>query len=51
MIRVATPADCPAIAALWNQVIRDSLITFTTSEKTTEGLTALMTERSALGRA
>ncbi|NEY91446.1 GNAT family N-acetyltransferase [Tabrizicola oligotrophica] len=33
MIRPATPADAPAIAAIWNAVIRDSLATFTTLEK------------------
>lgn len=33
MIRPATPADAPAIAAIWNAVIRDSLATFSTLEK------------------
>lgn len=33
MIRPATPADAPAIAAIWNAVIRDTLATFTTAEK------------------
>lgn len=33
MIRPARPEDAPAIAAIWNAVIRDSLATFTTIEK------------------
>ena len=33
MIRAATPEDAPAIAAIWNAVIRDTLATFTTAEK------------------
>ncbi len=33
MIRPATPADAPAIAAIWNQIIRDTTATFTTTEK------------------
>jgi phosphinothricin acetyltransferase len=33
MIRAALKADAPAIAALWNGMIRDTLFTFTNSEK------------------
>lgn len=33
MIRPARPDDAPAIAAIWNQVIRETLATFTTAEK------------------
>lgn len=33
MIRPATPADAPAIAAIWNRIIRDTTATFTTVEK------------------
>lgn len=33
MIRPARPEDAPAIAAIWNAVIRDTLATFTTVEK------------------
>lgn len=33
MIRPATPADAPAIAAIWNQIIRETTATFTTIEK------------------
>jgi len=34
VIRPATAADAPAIAAIWNQIIRDTLVTFTTDEVT-----------------
>lgn len=33
MIRLATPADAPAIAEIWNRIIRDTTATFTTTEK------------------
>lgn len=39
----ATDAHLPAIAAIWNPVIRDSTITFTTDEKTPEALAAWLT--------
>jgi len=38
MIRQAQAADTPAIAALWNPVIRDTTITFTSAVKTADGL-------------
>jgi len=38
MIRQAQAADTPAIAALWNPVIRDTTITFTSAMKTADGL-------------
>ncbi|MEM1372996.1 MAG: N-acetyltransferase family protein [Pseudomonadota bacterium] len=34
MIRPAADGDVPAIAAIWNQIIRETTITFTTAEKT-----------------
>ncbi|CRL16039.1 GNAT family N-acetyltransferase [Phaeobacter italicus] len=34
IVRQATSADAPAIAEITNQIIRDTLITFTTDEKT-----------------
>ncbi len=49
MIRDATPADAAAIAAIWNPVIRDTTVTFTTAEKTVPDLTAMITERHAAG--
>ena len=49
MIRPATPADCTAIAAIWNPVIRDTLITFAALEKSPDAVAALMAERQAAG--
>jgi len=49
MIRPARAADCAAIAAVWNPVIRDTPITFTTAEKTAEGLAATLAEKAAAG--
>lgn len=40
MIRPARPADAPAIAAIWNRIIRDTTATFTTVEKDPEALGA-----------
>ena len=40
MIRPARPEDAPAIAAIWNAVIRDTLATFTTVEKDPDALAA-----------
>ena len=51
MIRPATAADCAAIAAIWNPVIRDTLVTFTTAEKTVEGLAETLSEKAAAGHA
>ena len=33
MIRPACPEDAPAIAEIWNRIIRDTIVTFTTAEK------------------
>lgn len=38
MIRPALPTDCAAIAAFWNPVIRDTMVTFNSVEKTEEEL-------------
>ncbi len=51
MIRPARPGDGAAIAAIWNPIIRDSLVTFTSTEKTPEGVAALIAERNAWGHA
>lgn len=40
MIRPARPEDAPAIAAIWNAVIRDTLATFTTVEKDPDAIAA-----------
>ncbi|WP_108721648.1 GNAT family N-acetyltransferase [Neptunicoccus sediminis] len=42
IIRPATATDADGICAIWNPIIRDTLITFTTDEKTPEGITALL---------
>ncbi|WP_306005833.1 GNAT family N-acetyltransferase [Aquicoccus porphyridii] len=46
MIRPAAPGDAASIAAIWNHVIRDTTVTFTTEEKTEAGLIAMMAERA-----
>jgi phosphinothricin acetyltransferase len=43
VIRPAAPADAPAIAAIWNRVIRDTAQTFTTAEKDPADLARAMT--------
>lgn len=48
-IRPATPDDCAVIAAIWNPLIRDTLVTFTTVEKTAAGLAVLLGEKAAAG--
>ncbi len=37
-IRPMTAEDLPAVAEIWNRVIRETTMTFTTEEKTVEGL-------------
>ncbi len=50
MIRPATPADHAAILAIWNPVIRDTTVTFSSEEKTPESLGEMIAERRAAGR-
>ena len=47
MIRPARPADAGAIIALWNPVIRDTVITFNPVEKTEKDVEALIAEATA----
>lgn len=42
MIRPASPTDAPAIAEIWNHIIRDTVMTFTTAEKTASSLATAM---------
>ncbi|MBJ3775195.1 GNAT family N-acetyltransferase [Acuticoccus mangrovi] len=49
-IRAAAATDAAAIVAIWNPVIRDPFITFTTIEKTEAGIAALIAERQAAGQ-
>lgn len=51
IIRDATSADIPAILAIWNDVIRNSVATFEFVEKTPEGLSAQIEARRAADRA
>ena len=50
IIRPAASADIPAILDVWNPIIRDTSITFTSEEKTSASLAALIDERRAAGR-
>lgn len=50
MIRDATAADTVQIADIWNRNIRDTVNTFTTAEKTPEGLAADIARRREEGR-
>lgn len=50
IIRPAESADIPAVLALWNPYIRDTLVTFSSEEKTPESLAALMATRRAVGQ-
>ena len=42
MIRPATRADAPRIAAIWNAVVRDTALTFTSREKTLTEIAAML---------
>lgn len=45
IIRAACAVDAPAIAAIWNTMIRETLFTFTTDEKTEPGIAAMIADR------
>lgn len=49
MIRAATPADIPEILAIWNPLIRDSMVTFNATEKTEADLAQTLKDKSASG--
>jgi len=44
VIRPARPEDAKAIAEIWNAIIRDTVITFTTAEKDPEALARMMAD-------
>jgi len=50
VIRDARAGDVPDILAIWNPLIRDTAVTFTSEEKTSEGLGALIAGRQAAGQ-
>ncbi len=49
MIRSARPDDAEAIAAIWNSVIRDSVATFNSVEKSPTEIARLVVEKRAAG--
>ena len=49
MIRPATEADIPALLAIWNPVIRDTLVTFASVQQTPETLAELIHRRTGDG--
>lgn len=50
ILRDAVPADGTGICAIWNPVIRDTAITFTSAEKSPPEVAALITTRQAAGQ-
>lgn len=51
IVRPARAADVPAILEMWNAVIRDTLITFNSVEKTAEEIAALIAAKEREGHA
>lgn len=51
ILRDATAADVPAIAAIWNPIVRDTAITFWPEERSHDQIAALIAERQAAGQA
>jgi len=49
LIRQATAADAPAIARIWEPVIRETTITFSDEVKSPAAVAALVAERAAAG--
>jgi L-amino acid N-acyltransferase YncA len=50
MIRPFEAQDTAEVLAIWNPIIRHTIITFASDEKTAEGLAAMVAERRAAGR-
>lgn len=48
-LRDAMPDDVPAVARIWNPIIRDTVITFWPTERTDAEIAALIRDRQALG--
>ncbi len=51
MIRIATRQDAAGVAPIWNQIIRDTQITFNPVEKTVDEVAAVIDETNARGHA
>lgn len=49
MIRTARSSDLSAIAAIWNQVIRDTVFTFTSAEKSLTDMEELLNDKMQTG--
>lgn len=49
VIRPASAGDIPGILAIWNPVIRDTTITFTSQEKTAVDVAQILADKAALG--
>lgn len=49
-VRAAEAADIPAILAIWNSFIRDTLVTFNSEEKTEDDLAHVLAEKRRLGQ-
>ena len=50
LLRDARPDDVPAIAAIWNPIIRDTVVTFWPTERSDAEIAALVHDRQADGR-
>lgn len=50
-IRDAQPSDAPAIAAIWNPIIRDTVVTFNPAQRSAEEIAAMITDRQHAGYA
>lgn len=51
ILRDARPDDAPAIAAIWNPIIRDTAITFWPTDRTPPEIAAMIADRQAAGHA
>jgi len=51
MIRPATADDAQAVAGIWNPIIRNTLVTFNSVEKTPDELSVMFREKAAQGYA
>lgn len=50
MIRPARPEDIPALLAIWNPIIRETMVTFNNAEKSPADLAAMLAEKAAAGQ-
>ena len=46
-LRPATPADIPALLALWNPLIETTMVTFASDPKTADGLAQTLVDKAA----